>query len=90
MSPADDPLYDCSLMCAAMVPSEEQQESRRAYGTAVSGVVIHQIAIVKWSNSPKFTTIQQSIRPQSKCPDFQTCNVSFMESDCVSTARQLC
>ena len=45
------------------------------------------IIIVKWSNSPKFTTVQQSIRPKSNHPDFQTRNVRFTKSDRISSAK---
>ena len=64
-----------------------------AYGTAVSRVVIHlifNILMIKWSNSPKFTTVQQSFNQKSNHPDFQTCNVRSTESDHINTVRQLC
>ena len=57
-----------------MIPKNREQESRGAYGTAVSGVVIHlnQI-IVKWSS------------PKSNRPDSQSYNVRFTGNYRMST-----
>ena len=57
-----------------MFISSGTPESRRAYGTAVSGA----------------SELNNSQSPKSNRLDFQTCNVRFTKSDRTSTARQLC
>ena len=90
--------FKCGEFCNNKIPHSYllQQESRRAYGTAVSRgshpSELNSCQMVQQSKvqSSRFPATQQSNHPKSNHPDFQTCNVRFTESDHLSTAGQPC